>query len=235
MEPTTDLHARVRVEAAIAVKHMGITAYAQLLGVTVPALKQLQREAGRTQAVAWAKLSTPVLRALFDAFITGGEVASRFCSRHGYSVSGFSAAMKEQWPEEWAMAVEDKQPTAANRYRIGRALEQRVKLHLTEAGYFVVRSAGSHSAADLVALKDGTIWLVQCKRAGALPPSEWNALITAAEQAGGHAIMVENPHSGTVNWWKLTSRKTGRGTGTKEQVPAPVKLTPADMFTLKGA
>lgn len=228
-----ELLARVRVESKIARRHMGAQAYADVLGVTGAQLRELENEAGSTSIVAWKKLSTPVLRAMFDAYLAGREVAARFCSRHGYSVSGFTAAMAEMWPEEWAVAQEEKRPEARNLYKMGRSLEQRTRLRLMAAGYFVVRSAGSKSAADLVAAKDGVIWLVQCKRSGALPPAEWNALIDAAAMAGGVPVMVENPHAGTTNWWRLDSKKNGRGTGEKSRLPTPVQLRGIDMFTLE--
>lgn len=228
-----ELLARVRIESMIARRHMGAQAYADELGVTTPQLRELEAAAGSTSIVAWKKLSTPVLRSMFDAYLAGREVAARFCSRHKYSVSGFSAAMAEMWPEEWGVAQEEKRPEARNLYKMGRSLEQRTRLRLMAAGYFVVRSAGSKSAADLVAAKDGVIWLVQCKRSGALPPAEWNALIDAADMAGGVPVMVENPHAGTTNWWTLGTKKTGRGTGTKTRMPAPVQLRGIDMFTLE--
>lgn len=228
------LVARVRVEWKLASKHLGPKAYAELLGVTVPELKQLRAEAGTLpQVVRWSQLSEPVLRAVFDAFIRGREVAARFCSRHGYSVGGFTKAISEQWPDEWAMVTEDKRPKAANLYQMGRSLEQRIRLKLLAAGWFVVRSAGSHTEADLVAAKDGVIWLVQCKRSGALPPAEWNALIDAAAKAGGVPVMVENPHAGAIRWWALTSKKNGRGTGTKDRLPAPVELAEIDLAALE--
>lgn len=224
--------ARVRAEAKVAARHMGITAYADLLGVTVPKMKELQQEAGSTQVVRWSQLSTPVLRSVFDAYIEGREVASRFCSRHRYSVGGFSQTMRDMWPEEWAMATEDKKPHAANYYRMGRDLEGRTRLKLMAAGYAVIRSAGSKTPADLVAMRNGELLLVQCKRGGALPPVEWNDLIDFATQAGGRPIMVENPHAGTVRWWELETRKLGRGTGTKRQLDAPQALANINLIDL---
>lgn len=228
-----DLLARIRAEAKIARRHMGPQQYADELQVTVPKLRELENVAGTTQVVPWSKLSEPVLRSMFDAYIEGREVASRFCSRHGYSVGGFSKAMQEMWPDEWSVTQEEKRPEARNLYRMGRSLEHRTRLRLMAAGWVVVRSAGSKTAADLVAMKDGVTWLVQCKRAGALPPSEWNELLSMAEQAGGVPVMVENPHSGTVRWWQLLTPKQGRGTGDKEPIPAPVPQRGADMFQLE--
>ena len=51
----------------------------------------------------------------------------------------------------------------SNNYIIGRMFEYRVKKQLEKHGYVVFRTAGSHSPADLVALKRGVVVLVQCK------------------------------------------------------------------------
>ena len=53
-------------------------------------------------------------------------------------------------------------------YKRGRTLEYDVKALLEQGGYTVVRSAGSHSPFDLVAVKETAgqvkeIWLLQCK------------------------------------------------------------------------
>ena len=59
-------------------------------------------------------------------------------------------------------------------YKVGYALERDVKIALEQDGYTVFRSAGSHSQADLIAIKpelyadeciEGTaVTLIQCKR-----------------------------------------------------------------------
>jgi Holliday junction resolvase len=56
-----------------------------------------------------------------------------------------------------------------SKYGRGRAFEYRVKDMLEREGYFVIRSAGSHSVADLVAIKPSKfmpnapdVALVQC-------------------------------------------------------------------------
>ncbi|MBC9927402.1 hypothetical protein [Leucobacter sp. cx-169] len=227
-----ELIRRVRIESKPACKHLGPKAYAELLGVTVPRLKELQQAAGSTRVIMWKELSEPVLRAMFEAYINGSEVASRFCSRHGYPPSGFSNAMREMWPEEWAIESEGKRPEARNLYKMGRAFEGRTRLHLEAAGYFVVRSAGSKTKVDLMAAKEGQLLLIQCKRSGALPPDEWNQLLDIAELTHGIPILVENPHAGQVSWWKVLTRKAGRGTGLKEPFPVPPKLYTVDFTSM---
>ena len=51
-------------------------------------------------------------------------------------------------------------------YQRGARLEYRARIVLRQRGYVVVRSAGSHGPADLVALNAREILLVQVKHAG---------------------------------------------------------------------
>ena len=232
MGHSPELLAQVKAEYKIAVKHLGVKAYADLHGMTVPQMKEVAKEAGSTVAVKWSALSDPVLRGLFDAFIAGGEVASRFASRHGYSVGGMSAAIRDRWPDEWDAVTAAKRPSHSNLYKMGRSFERRIRLQLIAAGYFVVRSAGSKTKVDLTAIKDGEILLIQCKRSGALPPDEWNGLMDVAAQTHGLPILVENPHAGTTNWWRVLTRKEGRGTGKKEAFTPPPMLVELDFDQL---
>lgn len=224
----SDLLTRIRVEYKVACRHLGPKAYAELLGVTVPRLKQLVKETGTTQVVAWSRISDEVLRGVFDAFVTGNEVAARFAARHGYSVGGLTKALQSRWPDEWELTCGEKRPEYANLYKMGRSFERRVRLQLLAAGYFVVRSAGSKTKVDLTAIKDGEILLIQCKRSGALPPDEWNGLLDVAAQTGGIPVLVENPYAGCTNWWQVLTRKEGRGTGVKVPFLQPEMILELD-------
>ncbi|OYT30423.1 MAG: hypothetical protein B6U95_00355 [Thermofilum sp. ex4484_82] len=74
-------------------------------------------------------------------------------------------------------------------YIKGRMFEYKVKKLLEKKGYFVVRSAGSHFP-DLVALKKGEIFLVECKRHDRIKKEEIKALIDLAEKVGGIPILA---------------------------------------------
>ena len=50
-----------------------------------------------------------------------------------------------------------------NKYNKGRRYEYEVKNHLEEMGALVLRTAGSHSPIDLIAIWDNKIWAIQCK------------------------------------------------------------------------
>ena len=53
----------------------------------------------------------------------------------------------------------------ATNYERGRRFEYSVMHRLQRAGFYVIRSAGSHSLADLVALGANGVILIQCKKA----------------------------------------------------------------------
>jgi len=48
------------------------------------------------------------------------------------------------------------------RYQKGRRLEYRVKELLEREGYFVIRSSGSHTPVDIVAINESEVVLIQC-------------------------------------------------------------------------
>ncbi|MEV6180145.1 restriction endonuclease [Streptomyces sp. NPDC052015] len=108
-------------------------------------------------------------------------------------------------------------PTAAagtgsrSNYARGRDLEHRVRAHLRGQGYEVLRTAGSKSKVDLVAIKPGQVLFVQCKRTGALPPAEWNALWDLAQRAGAIPVLAEQLKPRGRKYWRLTGRKDQPG------------------------
>lgn len=91
-------------------------------------------------------------------------------------------------------------------YARGTAFERRVKAALERAGWLVLRSAGSHSPADLVAWSPaeepyGSVcWLVQAKRAGVPSAGDRVALLAWADRAGATAILVRPRLGGGLDW-----------------------------------
>ena len=76
-------------------------------------------------------------------------------------------------------------------YSKGRAFEYRVKRYLEDKGFVVFRTAGSHSQADLIALKHGEVWLVQCKSGnGYLLPAEKDKLLTLTGELGVTPVLA---------------------------------------------
>lgn len=85
----------------------------------------------------------------------------------------------------------------ATNYERGRAFEYRARDALKKAGaVFVMRAAGSHTKADLIALwpspcEWADVWLVQCKRDGKLPAAEQQELLDIAAATGAEAYLAQ--------------------------------------------
>lgn len=107
-----------------------------------------------------------------------------------------------------------------SRYALGRSFEYRVRKRLEDVGYFVVRSAGSKGAVDLVGLRACRVVLVQCKRDGALPSAEWNNLLKLADELLATPVLADMPSAtGGVRFWELLGPKDGRSSFKHEWEP----------------
>lgn len=94
-------------------------------------------------------------------------------------------------------------------YQNGAALERQCKKRLEANGYAVVRSAGSHSPADLVAMRKGRATLgIQCKRNGRLDPEEWNEFFDWCALAGIAPVLAEKVRGG-IRYHLITGKKDG--------------------------
>ena len=124
----------------------------------------------------------------------------------------------------------------------GSAFERVCKADLEDKGYLVTRSAGSHGAADLVALylrnQNGRTpilspfelasaripLLVQCKKDGECGPKEWNALYELALQTRSCPILAESVGKpAAIAYWVMSGKKDGFG-GAQPRHRAPWDL-----------
>lgn len=100
----------------------------------------------------------------------------------------------------------------ATNYSRGADFERMVAKDLECYGYVTVRSAGSHSPADIVAMLDGETLCVQCKRNGRLDPDEWNKFFDWCASGGAVPILAsKGPRGCGVIYRRLTSSKDGTG------------------------
>jgi len=77
-----------------------------------------------------------------------------------------------------------------NPYARGRRFEYRTRDYFRKLGWFVIRQSKS-SFPDLVALRDGSILLVECKVDGYIPSSERRHIVRLArKQVRGKAILA---------------------------------------------
>ena len=75
-------------------------------------------------------------------------------------------------------------------YRAGTRVEHLVRDDLTANGYEVVRAAQSRGTADLIAIKDGQVLLVNCKRRSTPTPAERAALLELAACLPGVGLPI---------------------------------------------
>ena len=75
-------------------------------------------------------------------------------------------------------------------YEAGRQFERRVIEHFQELGYFAIRSAGSKSKVDVIAIKPHQALFIQCKRGGQLGPAEWNEFYAIAQRVGAIPLLA---------------------------------------------
>lgn len=83
-----------------------------------------------------------------------------------------------------------------NLYRKGRAFEQEVSRYLRRRGVWVIRSAGSKGAADLVAWYGGRKALLQCKVGSQPHRKELDTLRLMARDMEGTAWVITKPPRG---------------------------------------
>ena len=69
-------------------------------------------------------------------------------------------------------------------YRKGRNFEYQIIKLFSSAGYYTVRSAGSHGVFDILAVKDGIPFGIQCKLANNLSKCEKSAMLNAYKEFG---------------------------------------------------
>lgn len=122
---------------------------------------------------------------------------------------------------EAAVKAVDRSKNRTNKAR-GTAFERKVSAALTEDGYLVIRAAGSHGAADLIAIKPGQVLFVQVKLggAGACSPAEWNEFFRLATSVAALPILAYRPGRQGIAYWLVT--------GAKERV---TKVPPAVAWT----
>jgi len=78
-----------------------------------------------------------------------------------------------------------------NNYKRGRNAEYVIKQKFEKEGYVVIRSAGSHGPADLIAARDHEIILIQVKTNGYLSKAEKEKLKEWAKHFGGKPVVAK--------------------------------------------
>lgn len=93
-------------------------------------------------------------------------------------------------------------------YARGAEFERRVKRHLETNGYTVLRSAGSKSPIDLIALKPGAIVLIQCKPTPRLSPADRESITRIATHVGATPVLASKDPRGHLVTHLITPSHT---------------------------
>jgi len=92
-------------------------------------------------------------------------------------------------------------------YARGAAFERRVRRLLEEDGWFVVRSAGSRGAVDLIALRERgnvlRVQLISCKLNGYVPPAEREQLLELKRQLPHAEVLIAARRDGRIVFKKV--------------------------------
>lgn len=207
------------------------------MGRTVPFLARQAKSLGLTDASApkrwharWKYLTEEEVGLLLDDFKRSRLGLNQYLAKRGWPADGFRSAVQRYFPDEWDAVIESKAPRQSP-YRLGRAVEYRVRDHLAGLGWFVLRSPASKSPLDLVAVRPGTVLFIQVKRSLVLGPGEWNEIYELALGAGAVAILAGSPTGRGLAYFRLTGPKDG---STRRQPLEPYEPGPGVLIsTLK--
>lgn len=179
---------------------------AESMGRTKYFIARKARELGLTNKnrkrpyhAKWVAMPDDDLWALFDELVKSDLGFREFCASKGIDDLGMWREMTNRFPAEWDALMELKR-TASSKYRRGRDFEYRTKKKLEDAGFLVVRAAGSKGPADLVAFKEGELLFVQCKIGDWHEVKAWNELIELAESVGAKPIFAQGKNRKTMFW-----------------------------------
>jgi Holliday junction resolvase len=137
------------------------------------------------------EMTEDAARKLFEKFRKSRVGMSIFSPRQGYNADGLADVFRKFFPDEYEILQEHKRSRKDLWYKKGRAFEYATRNVLRGLGYFVLRSPQSRSPLDLVAIKPGTVLMVQCKAGGcSLGSDERVALLELCVTAGSVPIIA---------------------------------------------
>lgn len=169
----------------------------------------------REYVSTWKYADSETLILILRDIVASGKTITEYCESKGYSSVALWKAFLEKTPAEYE-AVSELTKCGSKMYVKGRNFEYAVKNNLQEKGYVVMRSPGSRSPADLVAVKDGKPFFIQCKLHAAFPVQEWNEFLDYSNKAGAIPIMASRGKNGRGFVYNLI---VGEKDGSKKRQP----------------
>jgi len=215
---------RLRIEYNIAADAGKLKDLAEDLGRHKTVVCEKARELGltnknrtRISISVWKYVNEEHARPIFEDFKKSSRELGQYCRYKGYDKLGFYKCMVRHFPDEWEHVIESKR-FSQTKYRIGRQLEYRVRDHLKKIGYFALRSPGSKSPIDLIAIKPHQVLFIQCKRGGNLGVAEWNELFKIASSCGAIPLLASSPTGRGTVFEQLMALKDGSRRAQPKQV-----------------
>lgn len=90
-------------------------------------------------------------------------------------------------------------------YKNGAVFENQVKRYFEDMGCLAFRSAGSHGLADVIAVsKEGTMFLIQCKKSGIFPKTEIFELIQTSHLFPCAFLLADHKERGKIHFTNLS-------------------------------
>lgn len=136
------------------------------------------------------QLTTAEALRIINDFRKSGLSFFAFSNEIGVSESQLRKRLMSVVPDDFRASTEASRLKWSEVYRRGRNFEYRVRRHLMSIGYICMVSPRSQGAADLLAVRQGEILLVQCKMGCRVRRSERLRLIEMSEHAHGRAIVA---------------------------------------------
>lgn len=206
---------RLRKEYWIAAEAGKLAELASSMGRTKPFICRQARALGltignrkRTYNAVWKYVKEDDARIIFEKFKKSTLPMGKYCLRRGYDDLGFARCMQQFFSDEWdhvlELKVKNKSP-----YSIGRRFEYKIRDHLRLLGYFAMRSPASRGPFDVIAVRAGTVAMIQCKRSGAMGVEEWNILFDLATSCGAVPVLASAPSGLRQKYLKMLARKSG--------------------------
>lgn len=172
------------------------------------ALGLTDQSAPKVSAGVWKYMDEAEAELIWDDFRTSSYGLGEFLAARGYAGSGFRETMQRHFGDEWDSVIESK-AKRSTMYRLGRQVEYAVRDHLKANGYFVMRSPGSKSPIDLLAVATGIVLFVQCKRGGSIGIAEWNTLFALAVSVGAVPVLAARPVPRRYEFYRMDDVKDG--------------------------
>jgi Holliday junction resolvase len=141
---------------------------------------------------------------ILKEYIDGKLTAKQICAKRNVPRGRFNTIARHVLGSEVYLRIEQERKPKQTPYKLGRSLEYSVANAFRKAGFWTIRAAQSRGEADIVAIRDGEVSLIQCKRGGSISSDEWNQLYLLATKLRANAIVADRRTGRGVNYLLLT-------------------------------